>query len=56
MIGQEDFYAFGNDHNDITMLNHAEQAFIIGDLIASEKYQSIAVEDVVDDLDKWVTK
>ncbi|CAM4207090.1 hydrolase [Streptococcus penaeicida] len=56
LIGQEDYYAFGNDHNDIMMLNHAKQAIVIGNLIASEKYQSIAVEDVVDDLDKWVTK
>ncbi|MGT2958188.1 hydrolase [Streptococcus bovimastitidis] len=56
LIGQKPFVAFGNDQNDITMLNNATKGFVIGDLIASEKYQSIAVEDLVEKLDYWITK
>lgn len=56
LIGQESYYAFGNDHNDIMMLNHAKQAFVIGNLIVSENYQSTTVEDMVEKLDSWITK
>lgn len=56
LIGEESYIAFGNDHNDIMMLNHAKQAFVIGNLIASENYQSTTVEDMVENLDSWITK
>lgn len=56
LIGKQPYIAFGNDHNDRTMLEKAEEGYVVGNLLQSQNYHSIEAEDLVNYLDKWVTK
>lgn len=48
MIGEQAYMAFGNDYNDITMLNHAQIAVCLGKILRSTNYWSMEPDGLAD--------
>lgn len=46
LIGEESYIAFGNDHNDITMLAYAQKAICLGNLLQSTNYHSMDIAEL----------
>ncbi|MCZ8466915.1 HAD-IIB family hydrolase [Streptococcus uberis] len=46
LIGDESYIAFGNDHNDITMLENAQKAICLGNLLQSTNYHSMDIAEL----------
>ncbi|MFL4359163.1 HAD-IIB family hydrolase [Streptococcus uberis] len=46
LIGDESYIAFGNDHNDITMLENAQKAICLGNLLQSTNYHSMDISEL----------
>lgn len=46
LIGEESYIAFGNDHNDITMLEYAQKAICLGNLLQSTNYHSMDIAEL----------
>lgn len=46
LIGEESYIAFGNDHNDITMLENAQKAICLGNLLQLTYYHSMDISEL----------